>query len=424
MSIFSPADILIPKAPYRERFSVVACDQYTSQPEYWEEVARLVQDAPSALKLIVPESSLSSGDVKERIGQVHAMMREYLGGGVFDCISNSYLYIERTLRDGRIRRGLIGKLDLKAYDYGAHSALPVRATEATVLERIPPRVAVREGGALESPHVMLLFDDPEDLVFAPLAEQRTGMQKLYDFPLMMDSGSLAGWRVGPQAAEELEKALQRLGDPERFSQRYGFNTPPLVFAVGDGNHSLASAKECYRRLCIRYGEQTMENHPARYALVELVNLHEPSLDFEPIHRAVFGINRAHFLERMQEALQISEKPLNAKNIQHFTLLQDGAQETLYIGAPDANMAVGSLQSFLDEYIRQYSGRCDYIHGSEVVEQLSREPDCLGFLLPSIDKNEFFKTVLVDGALTRKTFSMGHAWDKRFYLECRKISGEQ
>ncbi|MCI8442359.1 MAG: DUF1015 domain-containing protein [Provencibacterium sp.] len=420
MSIFSPADILIPKAPYRERFSVVACDQYTSQPEYWQEVSRLVGDAPSALKLIIPESDLSFSGMKERIGQVHAVMQEYLDGGVFDRVPDSYLYIERTLRDGRIRRGLIGMLDLKAYDYGAQSTLPVRATEATVLERIPPRVAVREGGALESPHVMVLFDDPQDRVLTPLSAQKEQMEKLYDFPLMMNSGSVAGWRVDPPKAQALERELQNLGDAKRFFERYGLRVPALVFAVGDGNHSLASAKECYRRLCAQYGEEAMAKHPARYALVELVNLYEPSLDFEPIHRVVFEIDRAHLLKTMRESLRLSEEPAQ-QPAQQFTLLQGKERKSFYIGAPRANMAVGSLQSFLDDYIGRYSGRCDYIHGDEVVEKLSGEPGCLGFLLPPIDKNEFFKTVLVDGALTRKTFSMGHAWDKRFYLECRRIS---
>ncbi|MCI8622060.1 MAG: DUF1015 domain-containing protein [Provencibacterium sp.] len=420
MKIISPADLLIPKPSYRERFSVVACDQFTSQPDYWQKVAGIVQDAPSALHLIVPESALNAGDLEGRIQKVHQTMARYLEDGVFGCIPNSYLYIERTLRDGRVRRGIIGKLDLKAYDYAKRSASPVRATEATVLERIPPRVAIRKGGVLESPHVMVLFDDPAHSVLSPLTENRERMDKLYDFPLMMDSGSIAGWRLDPQAAGQLEAALEALADPSRFHDRYGIEAPPLLFAVGDGNHSLASAKECYNRLCAQYGEQAMENHPARYALVELVNLHEPSLDFEPIHRIVFGIDRVHFLGKMRDYLQTEGEKAAAENAQAFTLVRDGSRETIRIGAPSSSMAVGSLQNFLDDYAREFGGHCDYIHGDEVVEQLSREQGHLGFLLPPIDKNEFFKTVLIDGALTRKTFSMGHAWDKRFYLECRKI----
>lgn len=418
MQIFSPADVLLPKVRYRERFAVVACDQYTSQPEYWEEAARQVQDVPSALHLIIPESGLSSGDVQGRIAAIHETMRQYLKDGVFDLIPHSYLYIERILRDGRVRRGLIGKIDLKAYSYEAGSTLPVRATERTVLERIPPRVAVREGGALESPHVMVLFDDPEDTILAPLAKGRAGMDKLYDFPLMADSGSLSGWRVDGRHAAELEAALDALAEPGRFAQRYGISAPPLVFAVGDGNHSLASARECYSRLCRKHGEKAMENHPARYALVELVNLHEPSLDFEPIHRTLFDIDRRHFLQQMEKVLQT--KAPAPKGAQSFTLVEDGKHIPMGIGNPTANIAVGSLQGFLDAYIQQFGGHCDYIHGDEVVAELSRAPGCLGFLLPPIDKNAFFKTVLIDGALTRKTFSMGHAWDKRFYLECRKI----
>ncbi len=300
MKAFKRADVLLPKEEYREAFAVVACDQYTSEPQYWEQVARLVGDSPSAYHIIVPESYLGRGGVEERIASVNAEMERYLESGVFEELSDCYIYVERTLRDGKVRRGLIGMIDLKEYDYNRGSQSLIRATEATVLERIPPRVAVREHAALESPHVMILFDDREDRVFSQIEPRR--LQKLYDFPLMMDSGAVRGWKVDEDTASRLDRALDAFADPTAYAQKYGVPGSPLALAVGDGNHSLATAKECYRRLCEQHGEAAMEHHPARYALVELCNLHDPSLEFEPIHRVVFGVEPERFLAEMRRSL--------------------------------------------------------------------------------------------------------------------------
>lgn len=413
MKAFKRADVLLPKEEYREAFAVVACDQYTSEPQYWEQVARLVGDSPSAYHIIVPESYLGRGGVEERIASVNGEMERYLESGVFEELSGCYIYVERTLRDGKVRRGLIGMIDLKEYDYNKGSQSLIRATEATVLERIPPRVAVREHAALESPHVMILFDDREDRLFSQIAPQR--LQKLYDFPLMMDSGAVRGWKVDEDTASRLDRALDAFADPTAYAQKYGVPGSPLALAVGDGNHSLATAKECYRRLCQQHGEAAMEHHPARYALVELCNLHDPSLEFEPIHRVVFGVEPERFLAEMRRSLCGG-----GEAVQRFEAVHGKERETVEVVRPGSNMEVGTVQEFIDGYLAQYGGRVDYIHGEEVAAGLARQPGNVAFLLPPIDKNELFKTVILDGALTRKTFSMGHACDKRFYLECRRI----
>ncbi|WP_195283211.1 DUF1015 domain-containing protein [Harryflintia acetispora] len=413
MKAFKRADVLLPKEEYREAFAVVACDQYTSEPQYWEQVARLVGDSPSAYHIIVPESYLGRGGVEERIASVNGEMERYLESGVFEELSGCYIYVERTLRDGKVRRGLIGMIDLKEYDYNKGSQSLIRATEATVLERIPPRVAVREHAALESPHVMILFDDREDRVFSQIEPRR--LQKLYDFPLMMDSGAVRGWKVDEDTASRLDQALDAFADPTAYAQKYGVPGSPLALAVGDGNHSLATAKECYRRLCEQHGEAAMEHHPARYALVELCNLHDPSLEFEPIHRVVFGVEPERFLAEMRRSLCGG-----GEAVQRFEVVHGKERETVEVARPGSNMEVGTVQEFIDGYLAQYGGRVDYIHGEEVAAGLARQPGNVAFLLPPIDKNELFKTVILDGALTRKTFSMGHACDKRFYLECRRI----
>lgn len=413
MKAFKRADILLPKEKYREGFAVVACDQYTSEPQYWEQVARLAEGSPSAYHIIVPESYLGRGGVEERIASVNAEMERYLESGVFEEYQDCYIYVERTLRDGKVRRGLVGMIDLKEYDYNKGSQSLIRATEATVLERIPPRVAVREQAALESPHVMILFDDREDRVFSQIEPQR--LQKLYDFPLMMDSGAVRGWKVDPDTAKRLDRALDAFADPTAYAQKYGVSGSPLALAVGDGNHSLATAKECYRRLCEQHGEAAMERHPARYALAELCNLHDPSLEFEPIHRVVFGVEPERFLAEMRQKFCGG-----GEAVQRFEVIHGQERETIEVTRPGSNMVVGTAQGFIDSYLAQYGGQVDYIHGEEVAAGLARQPGNVALLLPPIEKNELFKTVILDGALTRKTFSMGHACDKRFYLECRRI----
>lgn len=432
--VFLPADILLPTdkdSRQRSRWSVVACDQFTSEPDYWSQVEAYVADAPSTYKITLPEVYLEQPGVEERIAGINAAMDRYLEDGVLTAYPDSFFYLERTLRNGKIRRGLVGMVDLEQYNYLPGSQSMIRATEGTVLDRIPPRVRVRKNAALELPHVMILIDDPDNTVIGPLdgakcgatpGAEKSSMEEVYHFPLMQDSGSVQGWRLGERERRQVLDALAALSDPDAFRKKYGLSDAGekgvLLFAVGDGNHSLATAKECYEQLKKTLSPQEAAVHPARYALVEVVNVHDASLDFEPIHRIVFDVNPDKMLADLKEYYEITSESSGAG--QQFWYVKDGQPREAYIQNPSSNLAVGSIQRFLDSWLKENGGRVDYIHGEEVVENLSRQPDTLGFLFPAMAKSELFPTVILDGALPRKTFSMGHAWDKRFYLECRRL----
>ena len=299
-SPFRPADILLPRDCDLSLWSVVACDQYTSQPEYWQRVEERVGKAPSALRLILPESCLEGPNVETDIMEINTTMTRYLREGRFKEYPNSLFYVERTLDSGKVRRGLIGMVDLEQYDYEPGSGAPIRATEGTVLSRIPPRVAVRKNAPIELPHVMLLADDPERTVIEPLSERTGEMEPVYDFTLMERGGHIRGWRLGEQEQEQVFSALEALADPAAFQTRYHLKEelPVLLFAVGDGNHSLATAKECYERAKKLTPPEHWASLPSRYALCELVNLHDESLEFEPIHRVVFGVKPEDLLDAL------------------------------------------------------------------------------------------------------------------------------
>ncbi|WP_050698844.1 DUF1015 domain-containing protein [Anaeromassilibacillus senegalensis] len=413
---FYPAEALLPANADLTKWSVVACDQYTSQPDYWQEVEQFVGEAPSTLRMIVPELYLEEDGVEKRIADVNAAMDRYLASDLFR-VTDQFLYVERTLRDGKLRRGLMGVVDLEQYDFTKGSESLIRATEGTVLERIPPRVKVREDASLECPHIMLLIDDPAKTVIEPIADRMGDLEEVYRFDLMQDSGSIAGYQCDDAESMRILGALGELADPESFNRHYGLNgKSPLLFAVGDGNHSLATAKTCYENLKKTLPEEEYRAHPARYALVEVVNLHDASLEFEPIHRIVFDVDEEMFLAAL-------ESQCGSADGQRILVCNNGQKKELRFNAAVSNLPVGTLQSFLDAYIAENGGRVDYIHGNEVVEALSSKPGNIGFLLEAMPKEELFKTVVLDGALPRKTFSMGHAWDKRFYLECRKIKAE-
>ena len=417
MTAFKKADILLPKNVDMEKWSVVACDQYTSEPEYWAETARLTEGAPSALELILPEVYLGADDVDERIARIHAKMAEYAKSGLFAEYKDSLVYIERVQSDGLVRAGIVGAIDLEQYDYRKGSKSQVRATEATVVSRIPPRIKVRQGAPVELPHIMILIDDSAKTVVEPLAEKKQGFEKLYDFTLMQGGGSIRGWRVDDKSADGVIAALEKLGDIDEFNRKYSLNeTSPLVYAMGDGNHSLATAKEYYEQLKAANPDKDLSDHPARYALVEIVNLHSPALRFEAIHRIVTGVDEAELLTKLTERLALSDKPSD----QRITIVENGAHRDVYVHNTLSKLAVGSLQAALDELLPQLGGEVDYIHGSEVVDRLSKAEGAVGFLLPDMGKEELFPTVIVDGALPRKTFSMGHAADKRYYTEARRI----
>ena len=412
---FRPADILLPKDCEYSKWSVVACDQYTSQPEYWQRVAEYVGRAPSALRLILPESCLEGPNVETDIMEINNTMSRYLREGRFVCHPDALFYVERILEGGKVRRGLMGMVDLEQYDYEPGAESLVRATEGTVLSRIPPRAAVRRDAALELPHVMLLVDDRERTVVEPLTIRRQEMETVYDFDLMEDSGHVTGRLLTRGQQEAVASALRALADPVAFRARYGLgeDRPPMLFAVGDGNHSLATAKACYEE-----AKGTPREALARYALVEVVNLHDISLEFEPIHRTVFGVEPEALLDGLLAAYPGATLNGGTEG-QSFCFVYGGKEGTVTIPSPPSQLAVGTLQQYLDQALPQ-GAVLDYIHGADVARQLARRERAISFLLPAMGKDELFRTVIHDGVLPRKTFSMGEAHDKRFYLEARRI----
>lgn len=413
---FSRADILIPQKDL-EKWCVVACDQYTSQPEYWDEVKKNVQDSYSSLFITFPEIYLQDGDMDDRIASINDTMKRYINAKIFKEYKQSYIYTERTLDDGKVRCGIIGALDLEEYDFNAGAQTLVRATEGTVLSRIPPRVKIRQNAPIESPHIMVLIDDDEGTVIEPLSEKKNALKKVYSTKLMLQGGKVSGWLLDEDESNRIEKALERLASREVFDKKYNAKDKGvLLFAMGDGNHSLATAKQCYENLKKEIGEDAAMNHPARFALVELVNVHSPALAFEPIHRVVFGVDTESFIKEMTDTLGLSE----ANGEQKFSYIVKGKEYKVSITKPSSKLCVGSLQNFLDEYIKKHGGEVDYIHGKFVVRTHSKKDGNVGFILPDVYKSDLFPTVIQDGVLPRKTFSMGHAWDKRYYLECRKI----
>ena len=416
---FFPADIMLPAEADMSRWSVVACDQFTSQPEYWEEVDKIVGDAPSALRLILPEAGLNKPDVEGDIANVNATMKEYVDSGVFRTYEESLFYIERTQSDGRIRHGLIGMIDLDCYDFTPGSGALIRATEGTVLSRIPPRVRVRKDAPIELPHVMLLIDDPEGTVIEPLTGSSSDMEKLYDFDLMQGGGHLKGWRLTEAQADAAADALSALASDAEMQKKYGMSgVPPLLFAVGDGNHSLATAKQCYEDLKKVTPKDQWAELPARYALVEVVNNHDDALQFEPIHRVIFGCEPEKLLEALKAEYPGTYEGQGEGHVIAYTY--EGHSGFLTVPNPEMQLAAGTLQAFLDKYLAGSSMEIDYIHGDDVADRLGAMPGNIGFKLPAMSKDQLFRTVMTDGVLPRKTFSMGHAQDKRYYTEARKI----
>ena len=414
---FSAADILLPKHVDMTRWSVIACDQYTSQPDYWERAAQMVGSSPSTLHLVLPEVYLEQDDVGRRIAQINASMRAYLDSGLFYVLNDSYVYVERTVAPGRVRRGLVGTIDLEQYDYSADSRSLVRPTEGTVESRLPPRMRVREQAPLESPHIMVLIDDALHTVIEPLQKQKNAMEPLYDFDLMADGGHIAGWRVAGDLCAQVDAAMLFLLSGQQCCRGVCREcAPPMLIAVGDGNHSLATAKACWEKIKPALSERERRVHPARYALAELVNLHDGALAFEPIHRVLFDVDPNSVLDALQKQLGACADGQG----QVFTYAAGGRTGRLVVANPPSPLAAGTLQGFIDGYLAAHGGTVDYIHGDDVVMELSKKPDAIGFLLPAMEKSQLFPAVREGGALPRKTFSMGHAYEKRFYLECRKI----
>lgn len=410
MNHFYSASILLPKEADMQRWSVIACDQFTSDPAYWQRVRQQIADTPSTLHMILPEAELGENE-EAKVTSINSAMLRFQKDGVFQEHPNAYIYVERTLQNGMIRPGLVGMVDLESYDYNPGSVSPIRATEKTVLERIPPRQRVRKDATLEFPHVLMLCDDHDKTLIEPITAAKDSLVKVYDFDLMESGGHITGWLLDAQAAKAFDDRLAAYA--ASYESKYeGLSGAKVLFAVGDGNHSLATAKSCYEALKAARPGEDLSGHPARYALVELENIHDPSLIFEPIHRIVTGVDVDGLLDAV--------KSVCAEDGFEIEFVTAGKRETLYLDRTKGELAVAVLQEVLDAYLASHAGEIDYIHGDEEVVQLAARQDAVGFLLPAMEKGQLFRGVISRGVLPRKTFSMGHAREKRYYLEGRKI----
>ena len=403
---FTPTDILLPAHADMRRWSVIACDQFTADAGYWQAVQDTVGDAPSTLRLMLPEFYLGKCDEAAATREIQQTMRRYLDDGVFRTVPHSLVLVQRTLPGGTVRCGIVGALDLEAYDYAPDSVTPIRATEGTVASRLPARVRIRAAAALEMPHIMVFYSDPEDTIRREA--QAAAGETLYDFDLMSGGGHVRGLRIAGAKADALAARLCATGVGTDGAH-------PMRFAIADGNHSLAAARLCWLEKKQTLTPEQAAADPARYALVELVNLHSPAVTFEPIHRVLFETDAAHWLDAAEAALAAADGRGYA-----VTLLAGAQRRDILARGSSLGEAIAALDAYCASYMQAHGGRIDYIHGEDVVESLVSQPDSIGFLLPSMTKDQLFPTVIFDGALPRKTFSMGEAQDKRFYLEARNI----
>lgn len=411
MAVFQAAELLIPRAGLLENWAVNACDQFTSQPEYWRAVRERVGEEPSAYHIIYPEAELG-GDRDARIASINAAMHRYLEGDIFRSWSDAFIYVERTLLDGTVRRGVVGVIDLEEYDFHSDAQSTVRATEQTVVERIPPRVRIRSEAVIETSHVMLLMDDAEGAVLDNLEAARDQLPKLYELELMQGGGHIEGRLVQGAAADKLRAALDRYEAREkaRFADT---GRAPLLYAVGDGNHSLATAKTCWEARKAADPSLAGTRHPARYAMVELQNIRDASQKFEPIHRLLIDVPVDRLLSEITAICAPGGTPVDWQ--------AGNRQGMIFLNTAQGVLPVAVLQHFLDAFLKEQGGAIDYIHGEKAAAELAGQKNAISFLLPNISKDDFFRDIVVDGVLPRKTFSMGHAPEKRYYLECRKIS---
>lgn len=405
MKTVKPFDILVPAVAEPEKFAVVSCDQFTSQRDYWEKLDEFVGDAPSALRLIFPEVYLEDGDYEERIRQINAAMYDYLDKGVFRTLKDSYILVRRQTAYGYTRLGIVAPVDLEDYSYEYPTEAVIRSTEGVVANRIPPRLKIRKDAPVELPHVMLLLDDRDKTVIEPFYKKRDTLEKLYDFELNMHGGHLTGWRID---AAEFDAVLDKY--VESIKGLYGKEST-LVFAVGDGNHSLATARAYWKDVKKTLAPEERENHPARYALVEIENLHCDGIVFEPIHRFVFGVDDSDFVLHMSTALK-GKGRLNmfTTNMNYSVAVSDNSVQ-----------AIADIQAAIDAYISAHpDASVDYIHGLDNLHAVADTSDGVAVEMPCIAKEELFGYVVEHGNLCRKAFSMGEAEEKRYYFEAKRI----
>ena len=381
---FYPADILLPnKDVDMEKWAVVACDQFTSEPEYWERVEKTVGDAPSTLRLILPEANLKAPNVDKFIADINASMDKYLKENIFETLKDSLIYIERGQSDGKIRHGLIGMVDLDQYDFTPGSGALIRATEGTVLDRIPPRARVRRNAPIELPHVMLLIDDPDKTVIEPLTAAAGTMEKLYDFDLMQNGGHITGWFLpnGPET-EAIEAKLEALCDRETFNAKYGCTDAQalLPYAVGDGNHSMATAKAYWEEVKKGLTPEEQENHPARFALAEIVNIHDESIIIEPIHRALFGVDGEELLKSLTAFYEaqgckayVADNAPETEGAHFYPFVSAEKNGVFVVEDPKWAIPVATIQTGLDAFLAEHKDvKIDFIHGADVVVSLAEK----------------------------------------------------
>lgn len=427
--------ILIPKNIDTEIWCVVACDQFTQDRNYWKNAEKIADGKPSTLNIILPEVYLNDSDKSERIKKIQETMKDYLSSNIFLPPENEMVYVERKTHFGRTRRGLVLAIDLEKYEWKPFSKALIRATEATIKERIPPRMEIREGASLESPHIMLLVNDAERLLVEGTGKRVRGNAPLYEGKLMQESGSISGWKVkNDDDLEYVRSSLEKLYEKNKDPDGSAF-----LFAVGDGNHSLATAKAVWEKYKLENPDKAKdEKCPIRYALVEVVNIYDEGLTFEPIHRVVFDSNKKNVIEKLASKLNgklsniVSENELSArvKNSNAdfgFVFTENGKEKLVLLSTEIKELAVSKLQPALDEILQNESqsgnkSEIDYIHGEEEVFRLGKKDNALTILLPPVAKESFFATINKTGPLPRKSFSMGEASEKRFYLECRRLFG--
>ena len=425
-SCFSPAHILLPAEQIPlEQWGCVACDQFTSDRSYWERAAEAAAGSPSALNLILPEVYLEESDVPARVAKIHETMEDY-AHNVLTRAVDGFIYVERTERSGRVRQGLVGKIDLEAYSYAQGARPAIRPSERTVEERIPPRMAVRRGACLETPHVMMLADDPACTLIEPIGARKNELRKVYEGELMLGGGHIAGWAVeDPALLARIDAALQGLGSQESFDAKYpeARGAKPLTLAVGDGNHSLASAKAYWEELKPTLTPEQRETHPARWCLAEVCNVHSPAIEIEPIHRVLFNVDCAAVLLSLitWSDSNMAGCSFGGSKQQPFTLAGPHMSNVLSFEDPTAPLTVGTIDDFIEYYLEHHKeARVDYVHDEPAVRALCKK-GAVAFLMPPFAKSDLFKGVVMGGVLPRKTFSMGHAEEKRYYVECRKIT---
>ena len=422
---FVPAEILLPdEKTDLGRWACVACDQFTSEPEYWQQAEEVVGAAPSALRLVLPEVYLGGADEAERVAAIQAAMADY-AKTVLTRRVNGFVYLERTQMDGSIRAGLLGAVDLEAYSYEKGSRPVVRPSENTVVERIPPRLRVRRGASLELPHVMMLVDDAEKTLIEPLAALKDSLPKLYEGELMLGGGHIEGWAVEDKAlCDRLVAAIDRLGSREVFDAKYpaAAGSPTLTLAVGDGNHSLATAKACWEEIKAALPEAERATHPARWCLAEICNVHSEAIQVEPIHRLLTGTTGAEVMASL--AAWAAEKGLGMGSAGEQKMLvadEEGRETMVFFATPSQPLTVGTAEAFVGDFLAAHpAAAVDYIHGADTARALAKKGG-VALLMPDFEKSDLFKGVVLGGVLPRKTFSMGHAQEKRYYLECRRIT---